>query len=76
MPGPVEVRQIAGLVARRIVCHAAANDHMDIGARFGLIKFGSRTELVIPHRQNTEVLARVGDKVRAGLSIVARQPND
>lgn len=73
MPGPVEVRQVAGLVARRIICHAAANDHLRIGARFGLIKFGSRTELIIPRRENTEVLVEIGDKVRAGLTIMARQ---
>jgi phosphatidylserine decarboxylase len=76
MPGPVEVRQVAGLVARRIICHASANDHLKIGARFGLIKFGSRTELVIPRREKTEVLVKVGDKVRAGLTIVARQPGE
>ena len=74
MPGPVEIRQVAGVLARRIICHAAANDHLQIGSRFGLIKFGSRTELIIPRRHNTEVLAKVGDRVRAGLSIVARQP--
>ncbi len=73
MPGPVEVRQVAGLVARRIICHAAANDHLRIGTRFGLIKFGSRTELIIPRRENTEVLVEIGDKVRAGLTIMARQ---
>lgn len=73
MPGPVEVRQIAGLVARRIICHASANDHLRIGARFGLIKFGSRTELIIPWRENTEILVEIGDKVRAGLTILARQ---
>ncbi|MFQ5590966.1 MAG: phosphatidylserine decarboxylase [Phycisphaerae bacterium] len=74
MPGPVEVRQVAGLVARRIICHAAADDHLQIGARFGLIKFGSRTELIIPKLRNTEVLVKAGDKVHAGLTIVARQP--
>ncbi len=74
MPGPVEVRQVAGLLARRIICHAAPNEHLQIGSRFGLIKFGSRTELIIPRRENTEVLIGVGDKVRAGLTIIARQP--
>ena len=48
IPGPIEVRQVAGVLARRIVCHVAADQHMPIGARFGLIKFGSRTELIIP----------------------------
>jgi len=73
MPGPVEVRQVAGLVARRIICHAVADQHLPIGARFGLIKFGSRTELIIPRDPNTEILVGIGDKVRAGLTIVARQ---
>lgn len=73
MPGPVVVRQVAGLAARRIICHATAGEHLRIGARFGLIKFGSRTELIIPRRQDTEVKVKVGDKVRAGLSVVARQ---
>ncbi|MFQ5413242.1 MAG: phosphatidylserine decarboxylase [Phycisphaerae bacterium] len=74
IPGPVEVRQIAGLAARRIVCHAAKDQYLPIGARFGMIKFGSRTELVIPRRQGTRIMVDVGDKVRAGLSVVARQP--
>ena len=74
MPGPVVVRQVAGVLARRIVCHAVADQHLSIGERFGLIKFGSRTELVIPRRDNTEILVKVGDRVYAGLTIVARQP--
>jgi phosphatidylserine decarboxylase len=73
MPGPVVVRQVAGLAARRIICHATAGEHLTIGSRFGLIKFGSRTELIIPRREDTEVKVKVGDKVRAGLSVVARQ---
>lgn len=73
MPGPIEVRQVAGFVARRIICHARANQHLAIGSRFGLIKFGSRTELVIPHCDGTEILVRLGDKVRAGLTVMARQ---
>lgn len=74
MPGPLEVRQVAGVVARRIVCHAAANQHLAIGARFGFIKFGSRAELLIPRRENTEIMVKVGDKVYGGLTVLARQP--
>ncbi len=74
MPGPVEVRQIAGLLARRIICHATAKQHLPIGTRFGLIKFGSRTELIIPRGPGTEIKVKVGDKVRAGVTVVARQP--
>ena len=74
LPGPVEVRQVAGWVARRIVCNVHVNDRVAIGERFGLIKFGSRTELILPRLPGTEILVRVGDRVRAGLTIVARQP--
>ena len=74
MPGPVLVRQVAGLVARRIICHATAKQPLAIGERFGLIKFGSRTELVIPRLSETEILVGIGDSVRAGLTIMARQP--
>ena len=74
MPGPVVVRQVAGLLARRIICHARTDQRLPIGARFGLIKFGSRTELIIPRLRETEIMVKVGDKVRAGLTVVARQP--
>ncbi len=73
MPGPVVVRQVAGLAARRIICNASAGEHLTTGARFGLIKFGSRTELIIPLVEGTEIEVKVGDKVRAGLSVMARQ---
>jgi len=74
MPGPIEVRQVAGFVARRIICHAQENQHLTIGERFGLIKFGSRTELIFPQCHGTEVLVELGDQVRAGLTVLARQP--
>lgn len=74
MPGPIEVRQVAGLVARRIICNVKVGEHMPIGYRFGLIKFGSRTEVIIPRRAETQVAVQVGDKVRGGLTILARQP--
>lgn len=74
LPGPIEVRQVAGLVARRIICHAREGDTLTIGVRFGLIKFGSRTELIIPRRPETEIHVCVGDKVRGGLTILATQP--
>ncbi len=73
MPGPIDVRQVAGKVARRIICHAEANQHMPIGYRFGMIKFGSRTELTIPRLDTTEICVKVGDKTRAGLTILAHQ---
>ncbi len=74
IPGPVEVRQVAGLVARRIICNAKVNDHMATGQRFGMIKFGSRTELVVPRFAETQVAVKIGDKVRGGLTLLVRQP--
>jgi len=74
MPGPIEVRQVAGLVARRIVCNVRADDGLRIGDRLGMIKFGSRTELIFPKLEGTTVLVDIGDRVRGGLTILARQP--
>ncbi|MFQ5490344.1 MAG: phosphatidylserine decarboxylase [Phycisphaerae bacterium] len=71
--GPVVVRQVAGLVARRIICHWRQGDALEAGERFGLIKFGSRTELILPDDGAVHVQVSVGDKVRAGLTILARQ---
>jgi len=73
MPGPVVVRQVAGIAARRIVCHATPGTTYEAGERFGMIKFGSRTELVVPLRENTAILVKLGDRVRAGLSPIVRQ---
>jgi len=66
------VRQISGAVARRIVCKAGAGDVLAGGEKFGMIKFGSRTELYVPLSSNIESTVRVGDKVKAGLTILAR----
>lgn len=74
IPGPVEVRQVAGLVARRIICHAKANEHLGIGQRFGMIKFGSRTELIVPRLPDTRIEVKLGDKVHGGLTLMVRQP--
>ena len=72
VPGPIVVRQIAGMVARRIVCDVNNGDHLAAGRRFGMIKFGSRTDLILPKNQATEILVRKGRKVRAGLTILAK----
>jgi len=64
----VAVRQIAGVLARRIVCRVKSGDRLRAGDRYGLIRFGSRTDLVLPRR--TLVRVRVGDRVRGGESIV------
>ena len=62
------VRQIAGLVARRIVCNVSPGMTVERGARFGLIKFGSRTDLVMPTRVKVCVSPR--QKVRGGETII------
>jgi phosphatidylserine decarboxylase len=62
------VRQISGAIARRIVCAAAEGQQLAGGERFGMIKFGSRTELYVSARENTKCLVRIGDKVKAGLT--------
>ena len=68
--GPMTVRQIAGLIARRIVCRTGVGDSLDRGEKFGMIKFGSRTELYLP--PGTEICVEVKDKVRAGHTVMAR----
>ncbi len=66
--GPMVVRQIAGLVARTIVCRAEVGQSFQAGQRFGMIKFGSGTEVVIPKQEGLKVLVKVGDNVKAGLT--------
>jgi phosphatidylserine decarboxylase len=66
------VRQISGAVARRIVCRTKAGEVLAGGEKFGMIKFGSRTELYVPMRSDIECVVQVGDKVKAGLTIMAR----
>jgi phosphatidylserine decarboxylase len=68
----IVVRQIAGAIARRIVCWLKPGDELARGELFGMIKLGSRTELVIPREPGLKVAVRVGDRVRGGASIIAR----
>jgi phosphatidylserine decarboxylase len=63
-------KQIAGVLARRIVCWMNVGDEMKIGERFGLIKFGSRTDLIVP--DNVEVLVKIGERVKGGMSVIGR----
>jgi phosphatidylserine decarboxylase len=67
----IKVRQIVGAIARRIVCWAAPGEELARGERYGMIKFGSRTEIVLP-AAGTSVLVQVGDRVRGGETAVAR----
>jgi len=66
------VRQISGAIARRIVCAAAEGQHLASGDRFGMIKFGSRTELYLPASEKAKCLVHKGDKVKAGVTVLVR----
>jgi phosphatidylserine decarboxylase len=68
--GTVVVRQITGAIARRIVAWARVGQHVARGERFGMIRFGSRTEVYLP--PSAEILVRVGDRVQGGASVIAR----
>ncbi len=63
-------KQIAGILARRIVCWKRAGDSLALGERFGLIKFSSRTDLILP--KEVEVAVREGERVRGGVTIIGR----
>lgn len=65
------VRQIAGAIARRIVCWERPESRLAAGAQLGMIKFGSRTELVLPREDGLVICVKPGQKVKAGMSIVA-----
>jgi len=62
------VKQIAGLIARRIVCWPKKGDHYESGQRYGLIRFGSRVDILLP--ENTKLSVACGDKVSGGKSII------
>ncbi len=66
------VRQISGAIARRIVCKAKTGDDFAGGEKFGMIKFGSRTELYIPAGETVKCLVKIGDKVKAGTTVMVR----
>ncbi|MGN6727538.1 MAG: phosphatidylserine decarboxylase [Tepidisphaeraceae bacterium] len=65
------VKQIVGLIARRIVCTAVEGAPLTRGQRIGMIKFGSRTELTIPKTLNPIVKVAVGQKVRGAIDVIA-----
>ena len=70
----VLVVQITGFVARRIVCWVKEGDILERGQRFGLIKFGSCTEVYLP--KGSVALVKKGEKVRGGETIIGRLPNE
>jgi phosphatidylserine decarboxylase len=69
------VKQIVGLIARRIIFEAAVGDHLRRGQRIGMIKFGSRTELSIPKWLAPQVLVKEGQKLRGAADVVAKLGN-
>jgi phosphatidylserine decarboxylase len=68
----VSFKQIAGLLARRIVCTLQAGDVVERGQRMGLIKFGSRVDVLMP--ADAELRVNVGDRVKGGSSVIGQLP--
>jgi phosphatidylserine decarboxylase len=66
------VRQIAGLIARRIVCNLRPGELLSAGQQFGMIKLGSRTELIVPDHPDLQIETRIGQKIKAGKTVLAR----
>jgi phosphatidylserine decarboxylase len=68
--GQIMFKQIAGWVARRVVCWKKPGDSLALGERIGLIRFGSRMDVWLP--ENAEIVAKVGEHVAGGVSVLAR----
>ncbi|MBI1904108.1 MAG: phosphatidylserine decarboxylase family protein [Planctomycetia bacterium] len=66
------VRQIAGTIARRIVCDLRPGQTLARGQKFGMIKLGSRTEIILPDDGSLRIQTQVGERVKAGRSVLAR----
>lgn len=66
----VVCKQIAGILARRIVCWKQVGERVDLGERFGLIKFSSRTDVLLP--ANVEILVAEGTRVKGGTTVIGR----
>jgi len=73
-PTTLVVRQITGAIARRIVAWSKVGDRLAKGERFGMIRFGSRTELFLPI--NAEIVVKIGDRVKGGETIIALLPRN
>ncbi|HHT9110047.1 MAG TPA: phosphatidylserine decarboxylase family protein [Candidatus Brocadiaceae bacterium] len=71
-PVKIAVKQIAGKIAKRIVCACKIGDVLAQGQRFGMIKFGSRVEVFVPASVHFEALVKVGEKVTAGKTILGK----
>ena len=68
----ITVVQVAGLIARRILCYAEPGRKLHVGERYGFIRFGSRLDVYLPPAAHATVA--IGDKVSAGASVLARLP--
>ena len=66
----VVCKQIAGILARRVVCWKTKGDNLGLGERFGMIKFSSRTDLLLP--ANVRVTVKEGERVRGGTTVIGR----
>jgi phosphatidylserine decarboxylase len=71
--GEITFKQIAGLIARRVVCWKKSGDRVARGERIGLVRFGSRADLWLP--RDSELLVKVGDHVKGGSSVLAYWPS-
>ena len=68
--GQVLVKQIAGIMARRVICWVGPGDKLEAGERLGVVKFGSRVDVYLP--TGAEPVVREGDRTTAGVSVIAR----
>lgn len=68
--GRLLVKQIAGLIARRVVCRVIPGQKLEAGERFGLIRFGSRVDLIVPAR--AELSVKRGDRVKGGITVMGK----
>jgi len=66
---PMTVVQVAGLIARRILCYTQAGEHLHVGQRYGFIRFGSRLDVYLPPESKPRVA--IGDKIYAGQTVLA-----
>tara|TARA_A100001037_G_C15081583_1_gene604534 strand:- start:530 stop:1174 length:645 start_codon:yes stop_codon:yes gene_type:complete len=64
-----KIRQVAGLIARRIICYAKINQDIQKGSRLGFIRFGSRVDIIVS--SNVNIIAKEGDRVLGGKTVIA-----
>ncbi len=69
---PLRVKQISGALARRLVCWLKLDEQVRMGDRYGMIKYGSRTEVLLPTQEALELAVRVGQRVNAGSTVLLR----